>query len=355
VVPLDHGAARRLGVTGLERLARAEIARARSESVSIETIEDEAYPALLREIADPPPVLYVRGTLEPDDEVRVAVVGSRSATGYGLDAAHLLARDLALCGVTIVSGLARGIDRRAHEGALEAETRTIAVLGSGLGRLYPREHGKLARATAARGAVVTEYPFDMPPLSSCFPRRNRVISGLSAGVVVVEAATASGALGTARLALDQGREVFAVPGPATHPTSVGTNGLLRAGAAHLACLSLDVLDELPVVFRVRLGLPALVSDEPEGPRRAAFALPLGAAAFDGLAGGPGRGPKTPLDPETAAVLRHLNAGESLSMDELVSRCGLPVQRALAALSILEMRGLAEALPGDRVAKAVRPR
>src|SRR5207249_653954 len=157
--------------------------------------EDGTYPALLREIADPPPVLYVRGTLEPDDEVRVAVVGSRRATGYGLDAAHLLARDLGRCGVTIVSGLARGIDRRAHEGALDAGTRTIAVLGSGLGRLYPREHGKLARAVAARGAVVTEYPFDMPPLSSCFPRRNRVISGLSAGVVVVEAAMASGALG----------------------------------------------------------------------------------------------------------------------------------------------------------------
>lgn len=352
VVPLDHGAAGRLGTEGLLRLAGLEVQRAETERVRIETLADPAYPSLLREIPDPPPVIYIRGTLEPADEVRLAIVGSRRATGYGLEVASLLASDLARRGATIVSGLARGIDGRAHLGALDAGGRTIAVLGSGLGRVYPREHRVLARRIVEQGgAVLSEYPFEMPPLSLCFPRRNRVISGLSAGIVVVEAAQASGALGTARLALEQGREVYAVPGPVTHATSVGTNGLLRAGAAHLACVAQDVLDELPAVYRVRLGLPERPEDESAQLRRATIGRPLGAPAPLPLARICAGGAIPGLDPETTGVLRHLRAGDSLSIDELVSRCGLPVPRALAALSILEMHGLAVTLPGDRIVRA----
>jgi DNA processing protein len=350
-VPLDHGAAQRLGAEGLLRLARLELRRARTEAVRVETLADPGYPASLREIPDPPPVLYIGGTLGPDDEPRIGIVGSRRATPYGLEAASLLAGDLARAGATIVSGLARGIDGCAHRGALDANGRTIAVLGSGLGRLYPGEHRMLARRIVEHGgAVLSEYPFSMPPLPQCFPRRNRVISGLSAGIVVVEAAKASGALGTARLALDQGREVFAVPGPATNPTSIGTNGLLRAQAAHIACVAQDVLDELPVVTRVRLGLPETTDLESEELRRAAIGRPLGAPLPVSVARAFASGAAPGLDPETRGVLRHLRSGASLSIDELVARCGLPVPRALAALSILETLGLAVTLPGDRIAR-----
>jgi DNA processing protein len=351
-VPLDHGSARRLGASGLLRLAELERRRAAAESACIETLADAGYPAPLREIPDPPPVIYICGTLGPDDEARIAIVGSRRATSYGLDAAGLLAMDLAGAGAAIVSGLARGIDAAAHRGALDAGGRTIAVLGSGLGRVYPREHRSLARGIIEHGgAVLSEYPFTMPPLAHCFPRRNRVVSGLSAGIVVVEAARASGALGTARLALEQGREVFAVPGPVTHATSVGTNGLLRAQAAHIACVAQDVLDELPAVTRVRLGLPARTDDESQELRRASIGRPLGAPLPVPVARAYIEGRAPGLDPETRSVLRHLSSGQTLSIDELVVRSGLPVPRALAALSILEMQGLAVTLPGDRIARA----
>src|SRR5262249_44718872 len=197
----------------------------------------------------------------------------------------------------------------------------------------------------------SEYPFQMPPLAHCFPRRNRVISGLCDGVVVVEAAKASGALGTACLALEQGREVFAVPGPVTQETSVGTNGLLRAQAAHIACVGQDVLDQLPAPKRVRLGLPARVDDESRELRRASIRRPLGAPLPVQVARAYADGAAPGLDPETRAVLRHLRDGQALSIDELVARCGLPVPRAFAALAILEIQGLVVSLPGDRIARA----
>jgi len=351
-VPLDGGAARRLGAAGLLELADHESRKAAREGIVLATPREAAYPQALREISDPPPVIYISGTLEPADEVRLAIVGSRRASAYGLAVAPLLAGDLVRRGLTIVSGLARGIDAGAHLGALDAGGRTIAVLGSGLGQIYPREHRALARRINAQGgAVLSEYPLAMPPLSHCFPRRNRVISGLCTGIVVVEAAKASGALGTARLALEQGREVWAVPGPVTHATSVGTNGLLRAGAAHLACVAQDVLDELPAPCRVRLGLPESADDDSAEMRRAAHGRPLGAPMPVSLARVRAGTPTAGLDPETQGVLRHLRSGESLSIDELVSRCGLPIPRALAALSILEIHGLAVALPGDRIARA----
>ncbi|MBI4340904.1 MAG: DNA-protecting protein DprA [Candidatus Omnitrophica bacterium] len=222
---------------------REELALARRCGAAIVTWEDDAYPAPLRSIADPPPVLYVKGALASDAECAVAIVGSRHASAYGLQCAGRLGYDLALRGVAVVSGLARGIDTAAHEGALKAGGRTLAVLGSGLAQVYPPEHEPLAEQIAAQGAVLSEYPMAMSPHALNFPRRNRIISGLSLGVVVVEAAQRSGALITADCALEQGREVFAVPGPMTADTSAGTHRLLKQGARLVTSVE-DILEEL---------------------------------------------------------------------------------------------------------------
>ncbi|NIO68955.1 MAG: DNA-protecting protein DprA, partial [Anaerolineae bacterium] len=194
------------------------------------TWQDDAYPPQLRHIHSPPPVLYVKGELRPEDEWAVAVVGTRRATVYGKEATRTLASDLARNGVTIVSGLARGIDAQAHRAALEAGGRTIAVFGSGIDIIYPPEHKKLAQAVVENGALVSEYALGTPPEGSNFPPRNRIISGLSLGVVIVEAGVRSGALITADYAGEQGRDVFAVPGNIFHRGSQGTNKLIQQGA-----------------------------------------------------------------------------------------------------------------------------
>jgi len=219
----------------MERLTRAQ--------VQVLTWEDEAYPPRLRHIYNPPPVLYVRGTLVPEDEWAVAVVGTRRPTAYGREVARVLAGELAQQGITIVSGLAVGIDAEAHRAALEAGGRTIAVLGSGFRHLYPAQHRSLARRIVEQGAVITEYPLDIRPEPVNFPPRNRIISGLSLGVVVVEAGRTSGALITARFAAEQGREVFAVPGPIFNRPSEGTNRLIQEGAKAVTCVQ-DILEEL---------------------------------------------------------------------------------------------------------------
>ncbi len=224
-------------------LAEEEIRLARRHGCEIVTQLDEGYPARLREIHDPPLVIYRKGRWPQPDEAAVAIVGSRRASLYGQQAAERLAYELALRGVTVISGLARGIDAAAHRGALRADGRTVAVLGSGMSRLYPPEHEALAAEVAERGAVLSEYPMGMAPLPHNFPRRNRVISGLSLGVVVVEAADRSGALITADMALEQGREVFAVPGPVDSVTSQGTHGLLKQGARLVTSVE-DIMDEL---------------------------------------------------------------------------------------------------------------
>ncbi|MBI4342113.1 MAG: DNA-protecting protein DprA [Candidatus Omnitrophica bacterium] len=223
-------------------LAR-ELERARRQGAAIVTPDDPGYPDALRTITDPPVALYLRGTLTEADRVAVAIVGSRHASLYGLQCAEQLAYELALRGVTVVSGLARGIDGAAHRGALRASGRTLAVLGSGLSRVYPDEHRQLAKEIAGHGAVLSEYPMETQPLPRHFPQRNRLISGLSLGVVVVEAAQRSGALITADCALEQGREVFAVPGPMTAVTSHGTHQLLKQGARLVTSVE-DILEEL---------------------------------------------------------------------------------------------------------------
>ena len=225
-----------------ERLEN-ELRLARRHHVTMITLEDPEYPQPLRAIPDPPLVLYLKGTLEPADEVAVGIVGARHASLYGIRCAEGLGYDLALRGVTVVSGLARGIDGASHRGALKALGRTLAVLGNGLACVYPTEHEDLSAQIAEQGALISEYPMETPPLARNFPRRNRLISGLSLGVVVVEAASRSGALITADCALEQGREVFAVPGPMTAVTSQGTHQLLKQGARLVTSVE-DILEEL---------------------------------------------------------------------------------------------------------------
>src|SRR3990167_9491581 len=206
-------------------------------------IDDKEYPKNLRNIYNPPKVLYVKGTLLEQDEVAVALVGSRRASMYGLETCEKLAYELAVRGVTVVSGMAKGIDTAAHKGALKAKGRTIAVMGSGHNVIYPPENKKLYEEVAKTGAVVTEYEDDIEPLPGNFPQRNRIISGLSLGVVVVEAAKNSGALITANLAAEQGRTVFAVPGKVSSLTSAGTNELIKDGARLIQSVD-DIMEEL---------------------------------------------------------------------------------------------------------------
>ncbi|HLB94698.1 MAG TPA: DNA-processing protein DprA, partial [Nitrospiria bacterium] len=211
--------------------------------VEIVTILDEDYPELLRQIHDPPPFLYVRGELLPEDQKALAIVGSRQCSEYGRAVSRRMGQELARRGFTIVSGLARGIDGAAHEGALSVGGRTLGVLGCGVDVAYPLEHLSLKEAISKQGAVISEFPLATAPVPENFPRRNRVISGLCLGVIVVEAADQSGALITATSALEQGREVFAVPGPIGSKTSVGTHRLIKQGAKLIEGVE-DILEEI---------------------------------------------------------------------------------------------------------------
>lgn len=223
--------------------AQEELKRICDLGASVMTSRDPAYPRLLAAISHPPPILTVRGTLQPGDQQALAVVGLRRASAYGLRLAEKMSRDLAACGLTIVSGLARGIDTAAHRGALAAGGRTLAVMGSGLDICYPPENKKLYDEIARQGAILSEFPPGTPPLPTHFPRRNRIISGLSLGTLVVEAAERSGSLITARCALEQGREVFAIPGNVGSPPSEGTNRLIQAGAKLVREIP-DILEEI---------------------------------------------------------------------------------------------------------------
>ena len=269
--------------------------------------DEPDYPALLRQIFDPPPVLYVRGRLDSDEGERsVAIVGSRAATPAGRALARAMGRDLAAAGATVVSGLARGIDTAAHQGALDAAGRTVAVLGCGIDRLYPAENASLAAAIEVNGAIVSEFALGTPPLPHHFPRRNRIIAGWSRGVVVVEAARRSGALNTAHTAVDEGRDVMAVPGHPSQPGSEGTNQLLREGA----CLVRDARD---------------VAEE------LGFAPPATAAE--------------PAEVSVDPVLGALRADAPASLEDLRKRSGLETPELLARLSQLELRDQVRRLPG----------
>jgi len=314
--------------------ARAELERLRElEGAEVVVLDDGAYPALLREIPDPPVVLYALGRwAECLDAPCVGVVGSRRASTYGQNVALMLARDLAGRGVTVVSGLARGIDAAAHRGALEAGGRTVAVLGTGLDEVYPRDHRKLAaEIIAGGGALVSQFPLGTPPVAENFPYRNRVISGLSLGTLVVEAAENSGSLITARLALEQGREVFAVPGNITSRNSFGTNYLIKGAGAKLVQAWQDVAAELPQEVAARLLPP-----EPKKGRAAALPAPQPAD----------------LSGDELAVYGLLAADEPAHIDALAEASRLPVASLAAALLNLEMRDLVRQLPGKRFVKVL---
>jgi DNA processing protein len=291
---------------------RAEQRRVAQAGVGVLVWGDPGYPARLQQVASAPPVLYLRGRLDPEDAQAVALVGSRRATAYGEGVARELAGELARRGLTIVSGLARGIDAAAHAGALEAGGRTLAVLGSGLDQIYPPEHRALAEAVAGSGALVSEFPLGTPPLRLHFPQRNRIISGLSLGVVVVEAGLGSGALITADHALEQGREVFAVPGRVHARYSEGCNRLIKAGAKLVESWE-DVLSEF---------LPALKPS-----RRKPPAPPPG-----------------PLTPDERLVFEALGNGPR-HIDAVIVATGLGGGPVASILVELEMRGVVRAVKG----------
>jgi len=308
---LPASARARLASGEARRLAEEERRRCQALGIAIVGRDDADYPAFLRLTFDPPPVLYVRGRLRATEgPVSVAIVGSRAATAAGRALARGMARELAAAGATIVSGLARGIDTAAHLGALDAGGRTVAVLGSGLDRPYPPENEKLSATLAENGAVVSEFPLGAIPHPANFPRRNRVIAGWSRVVVVVEAAEKSGALGTARVALDEGREVFAVPGHPSQATSAGCNRLIRDGAL-LVRGGADVAEEI--------GLAAPVAPD--------------AATGDDV------------------LLRALRGDAPSSLEELGRRSGLETPALLARLTELELADKVRRLPGALFVRA----
>ncbi len=286
------------------------------------TVLDNAYPRILREIPGPPPVLYVRGSLQTEEEPTVAIVGTRRATSYGREATTRIASDLAAAGVTIVSGLAKGIDGYAHRAALDAGGRTIAVMASGVDLVYPPEHRQLAERIVESGALISDYPPGTKPDAPNFPARNRIISGLSLATVVVEAPTRSGALITVGFAADQGRDVYAVPGSILSNASEGTNKLLRQGATPLTSAA-DLLDDLHLGLAVREEEPAQI-------------------AF-------------PMTDEERAIYALVTA-EPQHMDELAYSAGFTISQASALMTMLELKGLvANAGALHFVATSMRPR
>ncbi len=287
-----------------------ELERLRRAGVHVLTWDSEDYPINLRNIYDPPPVIYAKGDLLPEDDWAVAVVGTRHASVYGKEAARHLATDLAQNGVTVVSGLAAGIDAVAHQAALDAGGRTLAVLGCGVDIIYPEQNRRLAEQIAQQGALVSEYPLGTKPERSNFPPRNRLISGLSLGTVVVEAGARSGALITADFAAEQGREVFAVPGSIFQRSCEGTNRLIQDGAKPVLTVN-DVLEELNL---------SQITQQAEV--RATV-------------------PTTPIE---QSVLELLSA-EPLHVDELGRAADLPAPTVSSTLALLELKGLARQVGG----------
>ncbi len=289
----------------MEKLARLK--------VRVLTYHDDDYPALLAEIYDFPPVLYVRGELLPEDRSALAVVGTRKASAYGREATRQLVSDLAKSNVTIISGLARGVDTVAHRTALEAGGRTIGVLASGLDSVYPADNTALAREIMQHGALVSEHPLGVKPEASFFPRRNRIMSGMSLGVLLVEAGEESGAHITVRYALEQNREVFAVPGSIFSPGSRGAHRWIQEGAK-LVTRAEDILEELNVAS---LG-------QQRDQQQLDQQLELKALI--------------PATPEEAKLLQLLSI-EPLHVDEVCRQSGSPIAEVTSALTMMELKGL----------------
>jgi DNA processing protein len=299
--------------------AEKELQRCRATNVEVLVEGSDGYPRMLAEIPDPPGALFIRGRIEASDRLAIAIVGTRHATPYGIAQAERLASGLSRAGYTIISGLARGIDSAAHQAALAAGGRTIAVLGSGVLNVYPPENDRLATEITKAGAVISESPPLAPPLSGAFPQRNRIVTGLSLGVIVVEASDRSGALISARHASEQGREVFAVPGRVDSRTSKGCHRLLKEGAKLVESVD-DVLEELgPLVD---------TTPQPDG-REIRHPAEL------------------QLNEQERAVLEAIQL-EPTNIDEVVVVSKLGVSRVLSTLSVLEMRRLIRRVTGNRV-------
>jgi DNA processing protein len=300
--------------------ADEEWQKAAGLGVRILDILHPEYPGLLREIFDPPVILYIRGKTWAAQSPQLAIVGTRRPTGYGINCAERLAEDLAARGLVVTSGLARGIDAAAHRGALRSGT-TYAVFGCGLDFVYPRENRKLAELVEEKGAVISEFPLGTPPSPQNFPIRNRIIAGMSLGVVVVEAAEYSGSLITARLALEHNREVFAVPGNITSPNSFGPHVLIRQGAK-LAAGWQDVVEELPAGIRERVFAPLIAA--------------TGTATV-----------KPELSAAEEKIWGRLSLHDAVAIDSLLSRLSLSAPEIYSALLNLETRDLVRQLPGNK--------
>ena len=289
-----------------------ELERLNSSGVSAITWHDADYPPRLREIYDLPPLLYIRGALRPDDERSLAVVGTRRPSAYGSGVAGSLTHDLARAGVTILSGLARGVDGIAHRAALDAGRRTIAVLGSGVDVIYPSEHAKLAERILENGALISEHPLGAKPDARNFPRRNRIMAGMTLGTLVIEGSMKSGALITAKHALDENREVFAVPGDISRPNSEGVNWLIKESGAKLVTDCSDILEEL--------NISSVVEQQIEM-----------AALF-------------PEDENESQVLRYVTY-DPVHIDEVIRNAGLGISVVSGVLAMMELKGLIKQVGG----------
>lgn len=338
----------RVGQSSANKIAAArdavdvkpELDRAREAGVQVICRHDEGYPEGLRRIPDAPIVLYVKGTLTRADAVAVSVVGARRCTIYGSDQARRFGELLAGAGFTVVSGLARGIDAFAHHGAVDARGRSIAVLGNGLGEIYPPENKSLAQRLIENGACISELPMTASVRATNFPNRNRIIAGLSLGTLVIEAAHRSGALITARLAHEYNREVFALPGQVSEPLAFGTNALIRDGGAKLVTGLDDILDELGDVG----SLLGEGRERPAPPRKPRTQTPL-------------EPPDEPLPMPGLSNAEELVYAAVPEMpvfqDMILSKTGVSPGEALAAFTALELKGLIKRLPGQMVTRARR--
>ena len=314
--------------------AERELETVRNLGGDVLILDDGSYPYLLREIADPPITLYVKGDWQACfDAPCIGVVGSRKCSTYGENASQMLSRDLAEKGVCIVSGLARGIDTAAHRGAIQGKGKTVAVLGTGIGQVYPKENAKLVDEILANGgAIVSQFPIDTPPLKDNFPYRNRIISGLSLGVLIIEASERSGSLITARLAMEQNREVLAVPGNITSKNSFGTNYLIKSGAK-LVQQWQDVVNEFPSEISAEI-LPPTIEKKAQNEDSQPQLVPAG------------------LSENERNVWQKLSPDEATHGDVLLETSGLSFGDLNAALLGLEMRELIRNLPGKHYARKI---
>ena len=309
--------------------AAKELAQVQALACHLVTWDEPHYPQRLREIYDPPPLLYVRGNVELLSRHTISVVGSRRPTPYGNQMAQRLAKDLANCGLVIASGLARGIDSSAHKGALSSDTgASIGVLGCGIDVVYPKENKKIFEEMTQRGAIITEFPMGTFPAPQNFPIRNRIIAGMALGVLVIEGAQYSGSLITARLAMEFGREVYGVPGNATQPSSFGPNQLIKQGAKLVTSWE-DVIEELPTPVRSQL-LPVEAVNSEERAK----------LLHESLA------------PAERTLYDLLTEDESRHIDDMVELSGLTSSEVLAALFDLELKGVVRQLPGKQFLKVL---